>query len=107
MIVYNNNKYFDKVIENLHKHNMIQLHPCSLVQAALPKILKEVGDDHFDTLKKKLKTTADYAFDRLSQIRGITPIKSSAAMYMMIKINIDELADIEDDLDFAKKLLHE
>jgi len=28
-------------------------------------------------------------------------------MYMMVKIEIDEFKDIEDDLDFAVKLLHE
>jgi tyrosine aminotransferase len=35
-IVYNNQGYFDKVIDNLGKHSMIQLHPNSLVQHALP-----------------------------------------------------------------------
>lgn len=38
-IVYNNGNYFDKVIDNMGKHSMIQLHPNSLVQAALPAIL--------------------------------------------------------------------
>lgn len=31
-IVYNKHGYFDKVIDNLGKHAMIQLHPNSLVQ---------------------------------------------------------------------------
>ena len=47
------------------------------------------------------------AYTRLSQIRGITPIRSSAAMYMMVKIDIDEFDDIADDIDFCKKLLTE
>jgi len=51
LIVYNNHGYFDAVIENLHKHAMIQLHPCSLVQQALPRILHEVQDDHFINMK--------------------------------------------------------
>ena len=53
---------------------MIQLHPCTLVQGALPKILKEVGEDHFDGMKKKLKATADYAYNRFKEIKGVTPI---------------------------------
>ncbi|CDW80599.1 tyrosine aminotransferase [Stylonychia lemnae] len=106
-IVYNNHGYFDHVIQNLHKHAMIQLHPNSLVQQALPRILGEVGEDHFTTLKNKLKEAAECAFNRLSQIRGLQPIKPSAAMYMMIKISLDEFCDIEDDVDFCKKMLHE
>jgi len=35
-------------------HSMIQLHPNSLVQAALPRILKEVPDSHFEVMKQKL-----------------------------------------------------
>jgi tyrosine aminotransferase len=104
-IVYNNHGYFDKVIDNLGKHCMILLHPNSLVQAALPKILAEVGSHFFEDLKSKLKACADAAFERLSTIRGIKPIKSSAAMYMMVKIEIDEFQGIADDIDFCKKLL--
>ena len=33
------------------------------------------------------------------------PIKSSAAMYMMIKIELDEFKDIADDITFCKELL--
>jgi tyrosine aminotransferase len=86
-IVYNNSNYFDKVIDNLGKHSMILLHPCSLVQSALPKIFSEVGEDHFTSLKLKLKTASDAGFERLSKINGVNPIRSSAAMYMMVGID--------------------
>jgi tyrosine aminotransferase len=68
---------------------MILLHPSSLVQHALPKILGDVPESFFTELKFKLKTSADAAFERLSNIKGIKPIKSSAAMYMMVGIEID------------------
>jgi len=55
---------------------MIQLHINSLVQAALPKILSEVGEDYFDGLRDKLKASAEVAYDRLKGIRGIKPIRS-------------------------------
>lgn len=104
-IVYNRHNYFDKVIDNLGKHAMILLHPNSLVQAALPKILGEVPESHFEGLKSKLKTSSEAAFARLSKIRGIKPIKSSAAMYMMVKIELSEFKDIADDISFCKELL--
>lgn len=59
------------------------------------------------SLKRKLKEASDFAYERISQIRGVEPIKASAAMYMMVKINIDEFADIEDDIDFCKMFLNE
>ena len=58
-------------------------------------------------MKAKLKDTADYAFEKLSGIRGIEPIKSTAAMYMMVRIKPEEFEDIIDDVDFCKKLLNE
>jgi tyrosine aminotransferase len=58
-------------------------------------------------LKQKLKSSADAAFDRLSTIKGIRPIKTSAAMYMMVGIEIECFKDIKDDVDFCKKLLQE
>lgn len=69
--------------------------------------MKEVGDDHFTGLKKKLKEASDFAYEQLSGIKGIEPVKSTAAMYMMVRIKLDEFADITDDLDFCKKLLNE
>lgn len=106
-IVYNNQGYFDDVLVRLNMHSMIQLHPNSLVQAALPRILKEVPDSHFEGMKQKLAVASQTAFTRLSSIRGVTPIRSSAAMYMMVRINFDEFSDIENDVDFCKKLLSE
>jgi aspartate/methionine/tyrosine aminotransferase len=75
------------------------------VQFALPKILGEVPESHFEGLKSKLKEASMTAFERLSKIKGVTPIKSSAAMYMMVRIDLDLLTDIADDVDFCKKLL--
>jgi len=78
-----------------------------LVQFALPKILKEVPDSHFENMKVQLAASSQTAFSRLSSIRGVTPIRSSAAMYMMVRINFEEFSDITDDVDFCKQLLNE
>merc|ERR1712147_278746 len=106
-IVYNKHGYFDKVIENMGKHSMIQLHPSSIVQASLPKILGEVPQSFFDDLKAKLKLASDAGYKRLTGIKGIEPIKSSAAMYMMVRFDPSAFKDIKDDVDFCKQLLQE
>ena len=66
-----------------------------------------MGDDHFTNLKSKLKAASTLAYEQLSGIRGIQPIQSSAAMYMMVRLNFADFADITGDLDFCKKLLNE
>lgn len=106
-IVYNNQGYFDRVIDNMGKHAMIQLHPNSLVQHSLPNILANVPDTFFTELKLKLKTASDAAYTRLQGIKGIKPIQSSAAMYMMVSFDTSCFKDIEDDYDFCRKLLLE
>ena len=58
-------------------------------------------------MKMKLSQSSQAAFSKLSGIRGVTPIRSSAAMYMMVRIELQEFADISDDVDFCKKLLTE
>lgn len=73
----------------------------------MPRILDEVKEDHFENLKGKLKDASDLAYNLISTIRGLEPIKASAAMYMIVRINLDEFKDIEDDIDFCKKLLTE
>lgn len=106
-IVYNNHGYLDDVIENIHKHAMIQLHPTSLVQAALPRILKEVTDADLSSMKAKLRTASRHAFEKLSGIRGIQPVRACAAMYMMVRIDLSQFKDIKSDIEFCQKLLQE
>ena len=49
---------------------MINLHPSSIVQSALVKMLRDVPQSYFDETKAKLKQAADFSFDSLSGIRG-------------------------------------
>jgi tyrosine aminotransferase len=53
-------------------------------------------------MKMKLRETSYYAFEKLSGIRGIEPIKAKAAMYMMVNIKLEEFEGIKDDIDFCK-----
>ncbi len=73
----------------------------------MPKILREVKEQHFENMKSKLRESSYYAYEKIKGIKGLDPIKASAAMYMIVKINLEEFEDIENDLDFCKKLLNE
>jgi len=107
LIVYNRHNYFDNVLVNLSLQSAILLHPCSLVQYALPKILKEVPDSYFAEFRAKIKDTSSYAFEKLQGIRAIKPTKANAAMYMMVAFDVNEFKDIKDTEDFAIKILEE
>jgi hypothetical protein len=78
-----------------------------LVSFALPKILSATPPEFFEGLKEKLRVSSIHAFEELKNIRGIMPVQSKAAMYMMVGIKIEEFEDIKDDIEFAKKFLHE
>jgi tyrosine aminotransferase len=95
------------VLETLREHSEIQNNTTSVVQAALPKILEHVTPEFFTGIKIRLKESSDLAFSSLSGIRGLKPIRASAAIYMIVKINIEEFKDIKNDFEFSKMLLEE
>ena len=59
------------------------LHPCTLVQAALPALLKASDSFHENTVKK-LENAAKVIYDELKNVPGLYPVKPQAAMYMMV-----------------------
>ena len=70
-------------------------------------ILQEVKEDYFEAYNSKLRELSNHAYEKLSGIKGIEPMKASAALYMMVRINFNEFKDINDDVDFCKKLVEE
>ena len=60
-----------------------------LIQGALPRILSEVGEEHFIDVKKKLKEGADYAYEVLNRVKGLQPIKTQAGNYLMVRVNLE------------------
>ena len=59
-IFYNNHGYFDHVLEGMRKLMMILLHPNTLIQFALPKILADTPQSYFDNVRAKLLESANY-----------------------------------------------
>ena len=59
------------------------LGPCTLVQAALPAILKTPKSFH-ETTMEKLEKNADLIYKKLEKIPGLNPVRPSGAMYMMV-----------------------
>ena len=54
---------------------------------------------------EQLYSNAKIVADGLAAIDGVTPIVPQGAMYVMIRIDTDQLSNIKDDVEFCQKLL--
>ncbi|KAJ2001496.1 hypothetical protein GGI04_003711 [Coemansia thaxteri] len=78
--------------------------PCALVQAAIPKIFAEVPSSYLGDLNCQLESNARILETEINKIPGLSVITPQGAMYIMVKIDLDSFADIENDADFCHKL---
>lgn len=58
--------------------------PNSLVQGALPKILKDTPQEYFDNIKDVISRNAAIVFEYLSRVPGLRPLRPQGAMYAMV-----------------------
>lgn len=59
----------------------------TIVQGALPSILKETPASFFNETLDQIEANAKLAFEKLSQVPGLRPVMPSGAMYMMVGID--------------------
>jgi len=59
----------------------------TIVQGALPSILKETPASFFNETLDVIEANAKLAFEKLSQVPGLRPVMPSGAMYMMVGID--------------------
>jgi tyrosine aminotransferase len=80
-----------------------------LVQCVIPTLLSPATPgivEWKETLRLTLERHADILCSRLSDCIGLDVIKPQGAMSAMVRIDTDIL-DVNDDMDFASKLLEE
>lgn len=96
------------VIDSITGFLNISSHPATFIQGAIPQIIQNTKDDFFFKIVNMLRETADICYDRIKDIPCITcPSKSQGSMFVMVKLHLNLLVDIEDDLDFCLKLAKE
>lgn len=79
----------------------------TIIQGALPNILKETPQNFFSETITSVKINASIAFDALSAVPGLRPIMPAGAMYMMVGIDIPQFSEFRHDMDFVEKLVSE
>ncbi|TYI37065.1 hypothetical protein ES332_A03G185800v1 [Gossypium tomentosum] len=82
--------------------------PATFIQAAIPQILENTKEDFFSKIISTLRECADICYNRIEEIPSLTcPKKPEGSMFVMVKLNLSMLEDINDDVDFCLKLAKE
>eukprot|EP01083_Nonionella_stella_P170633 581108_1 len=98
---------FLKVRTALRKLSTVLLGPNTLIQSSIPSILFETPESWYSELSEKLYRQSTLLFSYLEEIDALTPVKGRGAWYLMVKIELNKLKGIKNDIDFANKLVRE
>lgn len=79
----------------------------TIVQGALPTILKNTPKAFFDDTIEVIQKNAELAFSKLSTIPGLKPVMPSGAMYMMVGIDRSIFPEFENDLEIVEAMVKE
>lgn len=97
-----------KVVGRLMKYLDIGGSPATMIQAAVPQILEQTEKAFFENTLSILKRTSTTCVKWLKEIPCIScPHEPEGSMAFMVKLNLHELKDIKDDVDFCFKLAKE
>lgn len=107
LIMSDPQNHAQSIREGLHIFANRILGPNTLIQKALPGILKGTDGDWFKGVLKKLEMNANTCYKTLSQVPGLYCTKPNAAMYLLLGIDMDRFPAFKDDVEFAKALVIE
>ncbi|CAN1230786.1 Nicotianamine aminotransferase 1 [Linum perenne] len=82
--------------------------PATFIQGGVEQLIRNTKEAFFSRIRALLKEDADSCYDKLKDIPCVTcPMKPEGSMFVMVKLNLGTLEDIEDDMDFCIKLAKE
>jgi tyrosine aminotransferase len=85
VVLHERNKVFQEIRRGLGNLSQVQLHPNTVFQHALPRIL-ETPQEFFDGVVKELKGNAKVIVDGLARAPGLHVIEPQGALYAMVFI---------------------
>ncbi|KAJ9686264.1 hypothetical protein PVL29_015257 [Vitis rotundifolia] len=96
------------VVESIISSLNISSDPATFIQGAVPEILEKTKEDFFSNTISILRECADIIHERIKDIPCITCLqKPEGSMFVMVKLNLSLLEDIDDDVEFCMKLSKE
>jgi len=96
---------FAQVRSGLTKLSQKLWGPNSLVQAALPAILRETTADFYTHTIHYVQKNAQLFKEEISKIPGLTPVVPQGAMYMMVAVDLHKFPDFPSDMKFTEALV--
>ncbi|CAH0558156.1 unnamed protein product [Brassicogethes aeneus] len=79
----------------------------TLIQGALPAILRNTPQSFHDDLINTLRKHAEIAFEGLKQAKGMSPYMPEGTMYMVVEVQMNRFPKFTNGLDFVQKLMEE
>ncbi|RVW90738.1 Nicotianamine aminotransferase B [Vitis vinifera] len=102
------NNIYMGVVESIISCLNISSDPATFIQGAFPEILEKTKEDFFSNTISILRECADIIHERIKDIPCIAcPQKPEGSMFVMVKLNLSLLEDIDDDVEFCMKLSKE
>ncbi|XP_028037349.1 tyrosine aminotransferase [Bombyx mandarina] len=108
IVIHDRNNIFGKEVrKGLNNLATRILGPSTLIQRALPTILKNTPQSFFDEVVLFIENQAKLAYKELVLAPGLRPIMPQGAMYMMIEIKTNKFPEFKNELQFVERLMSE
>nr|AQX17838.1 tyrosine aminotransferase [Hormiphora californensis] len=107
LVVHDRHQRLSAVRGGLVKLCQVIIGANTLIQAAIPRILSDTPPEFYSSTLSRLKNAADIVYAELKGVPQLKAFMPQGAMYMMVQIKVDQLADIEDDMKFVETLITE
>lgn len=97
-----------RVVEALIKIAQMTVNTSTIVQAAVPSILRNTPEEYFEKTLQSLQCGADLCYRRIQDIDGLDcPSKPKGGMFIMVRVNMSLFQGIRNDVEFASALAKE
>ncbi len=86
----------------------LAISPASIIQCALPDIIKNTPISFHNSVVNKLSQQANAFYEGVSKIPELNALQPQAALYTMVGVNVDRFrtdSGIKDCVTFANQLL--
>ncbi|GAB1870049.1 Tyrosine aminotransferase [Camponotus japonicus] len=108
IIIHDRQNVFETEIrKGLHCLSQRIIGSNTIVQGALPAILRQTPQNFFDDVIDILYSNSKLAYNCVVKIPGLKPIMPNGAMYMMVYIDLPGFPEFNSDLEFVQRLLME
>lgn len=96
-----------EVREALQRLSQLILGASTIIQAALPDIFENTPASYYQDLNDKLEEQANVVITELSKVKSLNLIPPQGAMYLLVEVIPENFVDINNETEFAQKLLEE